>query len=272
MTELFTLLLQTLLFRPYVFIFLGMALFAASRLLGWRRANTLFSMTWVTAFICEFSSTRIGVPFGDYFYTGSTAGQELYISNIPFMDSLSFTFLLFASYCMALVFLLPAQHPGSFGGWRFQRGERTSWPVVLLTTVLFTFIDIVIDPVALRGGRWFLGQIYGYPDPGIYFGVPLANFLGWAVVGSVALTIYGRIDQRCWADSPPPREVVKTDLLLGVGLYYAVLAFNLGVTFWIGERLLGLVGCFLYVPISILLMLRVFGGLATFNTSTPTRS
>ena len=63
----------------------------------------------MTAFVCEFSSTRTGIPFGWYFYNGSTIGQELYLSNIPFMDSISFSFLLFASYCLALLFLLPIQ-------------------------------------------------------------------------------------------------------------------------------------------------------------------
>ena len=258
---------QTVLLRPYVFLFLGISLFSASRLLGWKRTGALFSITWATAFMAEFSSTRIGIPFGDYYYTGSTAGQELYISNIPFMDSLSFTFLLYASYCFALAFILPAQHPGPLSPWQFRRRERTSWPVVLLTTVLFTFIDIVIDPVALRGDRWFLGQIYGYPDPGTYFGIPLANFLGWAVVGSIALTAYSIIDRRYWAEALPPQESVKHDLLLGVGLYYGVLAFNLGVTFWIGEPLIGMVGCFLYFPISVFFILRVLGRLPTFNPS-----
>ena len=164
-----TLFFQTILLRPYVFIFLAISLFSASRLLGWNRASALFGITWITAFICELSSTRIGVPFGEYYYTGSTTNQELYFSNIPFMSSLSFTFLLYASYCFALVFILPERGPSSLHGWSFQGHRRASWPVVLLTTVFFTFIDIVIDPVALRGDRWFLGHLYGYPNPGVYF-------------------------------------------------------------------------------------------------------
>ena len=88
---------KTLLLRPYVFFFLGVALVAAARFLGWKRTGALFGITWLTAFVCEFSSTRIGFPFGDYYYTGSTVGEELYLANIPFMDSLSFTFLLYAS-------------------------------------------------------------------------------------------------------------------------------------------------------------------------------
>ena len=103
------LLWKTLLLRPYVFFFLAVALVAASRLLGWKRTGALFGVTWLTAFVCELSSTRIGFPFGDYYYTGSTVGEELYLANVPFMDSLSFTFLLYASYCLALWFLLPVQ-------------------------------------------------------------------------------------------------------------------------------------------------------------------
>ena len=175
------------------------------------------------------------------------------------MDSLSFTFLLFASYCLALVFTLPASYSRPFSGWLFQGYQRTSWPVVLLTTVFFTFIDIVIDPVALRGDRWFLGQIYGYPDPGVYFGVPIANFLGWAFVGFVSIMIYRVIDQTFLRESPPPEATVRGSLLLGVGLYYGVLVFNLAVTFWIGEGLIGIVGYFIYLPLSLLLLLKLFG-------------
>jgi hypothetical protein len=67
----------------------------------------LLVLTWPIARISVISSTRAGIPFRGYVYSGSTEGRELYIFNIPFMDSLSFPFLLFASDCMALVFGLP---------------------------------------------------------------------------------------------------------------------------------------------------------------------
>ena len=110
------LLIKTILLRPYVFLFLAVFVFSAKRLLGWKRTGLFFAITWITAFLCEFSSTRTGIPFGWYHYTGSTVGQELYLSNIPFMDSLSFTFLLYASYCLALFFLLPV-HDVSMVEW-----------------------------------------------------------------------------------------------------------------------------------------------------------
>jgi putative membrane protein len=45
-------------------------------------------------------------------------------------------------------------------------------------------------------------------------------------------------------------------VLWGCGLYYGVLAFNLLVTFWIGEFLLGTIGVLIYLPILILFSLR----------------
>lgn len=181
---------NTLFLRPYVFVFLAFSLYAGQKLLGWRRTGRLFGLTWTTAFICEYASTRIGIPFGEYFYTGTTQGYELYLSNIPFMDSLSFSFLLFASYCLALVLVLPPAKRAGQHGWLFDSALRTSWPVVGLTVVLLAFSDVVIDPVALQGERWFLGKIYGYPQEAVYFGIPLANFAGWAVVGFLSLLGY----------------------------------------------------------------------------------
>ena len=111
--EFLTLLGKTLLFRSYVFVFLGMALGVALSLMGRTRTVAFFLITWIVAFGCEFSSTRTGIPFGWYVYNESTRGQELYLSNVPVMDSLSFTYLLFGSYCLSLLFLSPNRRQGS---------------------------------------------------------------------------------------------------------------------------------------------------------------
>ncbi len=249
--------LNTLALRPYVFVFLGVSVISASRWLGWQRTATLFGMTWATALVCELTSTRFGFPFGDYYYTASTVGEELYIANVPFMDSLSFTFLLYASYTLALWLLLPFSSPAHAGDRSFLTRESLSWPVVGLTCVLFMLIDVVIDPVALRGERWFLGQIYGYPDPGVYFGVPLVNFAGWFVVGMIAMVGYRLIDRRTGMLPGLPHAIPAGAVLSGCALYYGVLLFNLTITFWIGERVLGGVGCLIYLPVTALVFLKM---------------
>ncbi|MET0514135.1 MAG: carotenoid biosynthesis protein [Nitrospiraceae bacterium] len=261
--ELLSLFLKTILFRPYVFLFLAAFLFSAVRLLGWPRTWRFWLSGWITAFVCEFSSTRNGIPFGWYHYTGSTVGQELYLSNIPFMDSLSFSFLLYASYCLALFASLPGLEEKSLASGhglpplRFDPVARTSWPVFLLTVMFFTFIDMVIDPVALRGDRWFLGKIYYYPEPGVHFGVPIANYVGWAMVGALSLLVYFPMDRKLGVPIPDDQGSATGRILLGCGLYYGVLAFNLTVTFWIGESLQGTTGLLMYIPVTMLLALRL---------------
>ena len=254
--------LNTLLLRPYVFIFLLAFLFSAVQLIGWSRTWRFWLISWVTASLCEFSSTRTGIPFGWYHYTGLTVGQELYISNIPLMDSISFSFLLYAAYCLALCFLLPVDTGASQSPLlplRLDLSVRTSWQTLSLTALLFASIDMVIDPVALRGDRWFLGKIYYYPDAGTHFGVPAANYFGWVVVGLISLSGYFLLDRRMAPLIMKDGPATTQRLLLGVGLYYGVLAFMLAVTFWIGEALLGMTGFLMFLLPTALLVLRLAG-------------
>lgn len=251
---------KTILLRPYVFIFLAAFLFSAIKLIGWPRTWRFWLISWATAFVCEFSSTRTGIPFGWYFYNGSTIGQELYFFDVPFMDSISFSFLLFAAYCVALGLLLPfdvtlKNDRSPLKPLRFDLTVRTSLAISGLTALLFAFIDMVIDPVALRGDRWFLGKIYDYPDPGWHFGVPFANYVGWAVVGLISLALYVPLDQRLAALTISPSMTQR--LLLGIGLYYGVLAFNLGMTFWIGETFMGISGLLMHLPVLMILTTRL---------------
>ena len=228
------LLIGTLLLRPYVFGFLVAFLAAGFADLGVRR--TLLFAAWVgpLAWLCEFSSTRIGVPFGLYHYTGTTRGQELFVGNVPFMDSLSFTFLAYAAYCLARVALA---------------GRRPPAPTVALVAgLLMMALDVVIDPLAVRGERWFLGRIFYYPEGGVYFGVPLSNFAGWVVVGTLGVGGYLALTRRLRGGAAPGGRPWP-----GVALYYAVFVFNLAVTAWIGEWVLVMVGATVHLVTALVL-------------------
>jgi len=230
MSDYLSLLLGTALLRPYVFAFLAVHLLVATRDLGSRGAMAFTGWAWAVAFVAEYSATRTGIPFGLYHYTESTRGQELYLANVPFMDSLSFTFLAYAAFAVARLVL----------------GRSRGLPVVILSGVLMMLLDVVIDPLAVRGDRWFLGRIFYYPEEGIYFGVPLSNFLGWALVGWVIAGGY------CWClvGRAPLRPA---SLLMGAALYYGVLVFNLAVTWWIGEFLLLATGLLVHAATALLL-------------------
>ena len=242
MGELPRLLLGSLVLRPYVFTFLLVHLLAASGLLGWRRTAVFTLITWGVAFAAEASSIRTGVPFGWYHYIPRTADRELWILGVPFFDSLSFSFLLVSSYGLAWFLLAGGRRMGKSRWPRPPRGRH-----LLLGAGLFVWIDVVIDPVALRGDRWFLGQIYWYPEPGAYFGVPLANFLGWGLVGLAATTLYQAWEGR----QPEAGGNFRGRGALCPGLYFIVLAFTLGVTFAIGEWWLGLSGLLFMLPVVV---------------------
>jgi putative membrane protein len=251
-----TLLIGTIILRPYVFLFLAVYLFASTLQFGLKRTLSFAVLGYGLVFLAEYSSTRTGFPFGFYYYIDSTRHQELWISNVPFMDSLSFVFLAYASYATALFLHAPLW----WGRYDVQvvdtKTIRRSPAVLALTVMLFVLIDIVIDPLALRGSRWFLGQIYGYYSDGIYFGVPLANFVGWGIVGTVLVTVHRLLDG-VFLERPQRRPDWGVRWLPGRGLlgpilYLGVYGFNVTMTLVIQEYLLGLVDLLFLVPLLIL--------------------
>ncbi len=252
-----SLLVSTILYRPYVFAFLFIYLAAAILKIGPKKAVFFTLTAWATAYAAEYSSVRNGFPFGMYHYIQCTTEKELWICGVPFMDSLSFTFLSYASWTMARVFLSPSTGKGL--SFKLDEGGavkgRFSWDTVLLGALLFMLIDVVVDPLALRGDKWFLGKIYYYPQPGAYFGVTISNFVGWFVVGLFTLTYWGWIDRK-FDDGYKPKAIRALDLM-GPALYYIVLLFNLIMTFWIGEYQLGWAGVFIFLPVTALLVLKL---------------
>lgn len=256
MIEFLRLLAGTVLHRPYVFIFFGCYLFLAVTQLGWRKTALYTALAYLFAFSCEYSSVHNGFPFGPYQYIQATRDQELWIAGVPFMDSLSFTFLSYVSWQMAILLRLSAVVPSQEMP---QRHLRNSWKTAALTGFLMMCLDIIIDPLALRGSKWFLGQIYYYPDGGIYFGVPISNFLGWWFVGFVVVMVYGFAERWLLAGRGPEGGAItyRFRSLGAPTLYFGVLGFNLGITFGIGETLLATVGTiialllFLPLPLSL---------------------
>jgi putative membrane protein len=258
--ELFSLLVGTVILRPYVFIFLALFLLVASQQIGWKR-TLLWTITgYLVAFAAEFSSIHGGFPFGDYYYVDTTRNQELWIAGVPFMDSLSFAFLTFTGYTCA--WQLVAAWKGKNGrldNLAYQRIRRS--PVVLvLGALITTWMDLIIDPVALMGDRWFLGQIHGWPHGGQYFGVPLTNFAGWFLVTAVTIGINQAIDARL------NKSIVQDRLpsipymhLGGFALFIFIVGFNLFMTAWLKEWTLFFAG--LPLALGFLLMCwRILGG------------
>jgi uncharacterized membrane protein len=245
--------------RPYVFVFFAVYLLAAVTRMGWRPTLVFSLLAYAVAFAAEFSSTRTGIPFGMYHYIDVTRDRELWISNVPFWDSLSFTFLCYLGWRLGVLLHAPLLVRRGDVQVVETRTIATSWSACLSGSLLMTWLDVVIDPLTVHGDRWFLGRMYFYPEGGVYFGVPLSNFVGWFVVGVTTIRLF-QIWERHWG-SPGvqptgPRPVPYAGLPEPL-LYLGILVFNLSLTFWIGEPLLGTVGVMIYVPTTVLFLAHV---------------
>ncbi|GIW71880.1 MAG: membrane protein [Planctomycetota bacterium] len=233
--------------RWYAVGFFAAYLLAAVRHLGWRRTAALTVVGYLTAWASEACSIRTGFPYGWYAYLWQPAEplgldpREPALWGVPCFDSLSYVFIAYASLAMALYVLgVPP-------------GRRTAPAVTLATAVLFVTVDVVIDPVALRGERWFLGKIYTYPGGGAHFGVPLSNYAGWLLVGAVIAGAFQLLDR--WL-GPPGGRGRRAGPGAGALLYLAVHAFGIGVAWWIGERELALASLGIALPLAALVAAR----------------
>jgi putative membrane protein len=195
---------------------------------------------------------RNGFPFGLYHYVQATRGREIWVAGVPLMDSLSFTFLSFASYTLALALSAPLYRRG-FDLRTLDTWELRSSPRVWLMAALFmVMIDMVADPLSVLGERWFLGKVFWYDPPGPHFGVPISNYLGWYFVAAVAVAIFQWLDRRLNRGGSKPMGAVPaapSRALWGPGLYAGMVGFAIVMLFRIGAREIGWAGIFVFLPL-----------------------
>lgn len=247
MADFFQIAVGTVTMRPYVFAFFAAYLVASVLHLGWRKTVWFTMVGYLIAFASEYSSIHNGFPYGWYYYVEATRGKELWVAGVPFFDSLSFVFLSYCSYATALLVLSPVKR--SKGDLvLLETGRlRRCFSVLLLGSLFQVFLDIVTDPVALQGHRWFLGRIYGYPEAGLHFGVPLSNYLGWWLVSALLIGALQLIDRLAGGRLRPAGVAAAPfRCLYAPFLYLCVIAFNLSVTVYIGEKLMALTGFFIF--------------------------
>ncbi len=265
MSHFFDIAIGTFALRPYVFAFFGAFLLVCVPHIGWRRTMTFTLAGYLIAFASEWLSINTGFPYGWYFYIDTTSSRELWVAGVPFFDSLSYVFLAYCSYSSALFILSPLK------AWRWNvatletRRIRRSFAALLLGALLQTMLDIVIDPVALQGSRWFLGQIYGYRERGIHFGVPLSNYAGWLLTSLVLIAAFQLIDARRRSDRAAGVTSLPCHSLFGPLLYLSVLIFNIAMTVAIGERFMALCGMLMFILPVVMTVVLAFGRVNRFT-------
>jgi uncharacterized membrane protein len=250
------LLIATIELRPYVFTFLAAFLFISVVNFGLRTTLLFTALTYGVSLACEWSSIHNGFPFGLYHYIDATRGREIWIAGVPFMDSLSFTFLGFASYTVALLVTSPLYREGLdlrvLDTWKIRRAPR----VWLMAALFMVMVDTVVDPLSVRGDRWFLGKIFWYDPPGPHFGVPITNYLGWFFVAVITVAIFQLLDGALNRGAGKPAGAIPGFLsraILGPMLYAGIVCFGISMLFIIGARDIAWASVFIYLPFAVLI-------------------
>ena len=76
-------LLATIANRPYVMAIVAVFWVLAPLEIGWRRAAVWFVSGTLLGWLAEYSSTRIGFPFGHYDYHDHLFPNELWVGGVP---------------------------------------------------------------------------------------------------------------------------------------------------------------------------------------------
>lgn len=247
----------TIAHRPYVFLFFLCFFILSTLHVGILRTILWGFVGFVVAFGSEYSSIRNGFPYGLYHYIYESLQGEFLLGGIPVWDSLSYVFIAYASFATAWFYLEPLEKKFAFENYIIPSRPLA---LIFLGAFLMMIADVIIDPVANLGERWFLGKIYFYPSPGIYFGIPLSNFAGWFLVAFVIFCAYQILETHIlsplklptWGGARFPYQA-----LAGPLFYFGIVGINLGITYWIGEILLAIVGSLLILTLVVFLSLKI---------------
>ena len=82
------------------------------------------------------------------------------------------------------------------------------WKIAVLTAFLVLIADMVLDPAAVALNFWI------YKSQGIFYGVPLMNFMGWVLTGFLAALIAIFVLNSKLMDNNKPKALISSLFLI----------------------------------------------------------
>jgi putative membrane protein len=234
------------------------------RYLGPKRAAVSLLALSILGFAIEMTGVVTGFPYGAFYY-GDSLGPKV-AGLVPYLLPLSWVPLVLGA--------VAASSPSKFGsresgveqgkepeneGRAGERDDNREPPAknpysplptpyspersdegakrLLSAALLLTLLDGVLDPGAAFLGFWI------WPEGGVYYGVPVTNYLGWLFSSSLAAALLIILGRYRWGSAPPPPGLLDSAIVavafwtgvavigglllpaaLGVGLYFFLLA------------------------------------------------
>jgi bisanhydrobacterioruberin hydratase len=193
------------------------------RYLGPKGATLALLSLSALGFAVETTGVTTGFPYGPFYY-GDSLGPKV-ANLVPYLLPLSWVPLVLG--------VVAATAPR-----RTRESRKTLLPErsvswVLSAAVLLALVDGVLDPGAAALGFWV------WPEGGIYYGVPITNYLGWLFSSFLAATLLVALGRRRWGSVPPPPGLLDSALV--------AVAFWTGVAVFSGLPFPAMLGAALYL-------------------------
>jgi putative membrane protein len=187
------------------------------RWVGRKRALLILPVFIGLTFFIEGFGIATGFPYGHFYYT-ELLGFKLF-GLVPWSVPFAFIPLLIGCYVIAHQFV------------------KTPWKLVLFSALLLVLFDMVLDPALV------LLNIWVWVTPGLYYGVPITNYLGWFLTGITTSSLLSLLLPKNQGELSLAPPLVSVSLLF-------TLSFWSGFTLW----------TMLWIPysISVLLLLIIF--------------
>lgn len=153
------------------------ALFGLVAWAGVKKSLFLFLSLSVFSYFIESLGLITGFPYGEFSYSSKVG--ILIFNFIPVTLPFAWIPLLLGAFSFSYHY------------------KSNALKFFFLTVLLTVLIDIVLDPGAVNLGFW------KFSGGGIWYGVPLSNFIGWLISGAIGFMITKRILKG--AESIPPQ-------------------------------------------------------------------
>lgn len=192
------------------------------RWLGIRLGLFILVLFSLLPLIVEAVAVLTGIPYGRFSY--SQAIGPVFFGLVPLSVAFAYLPVLLGGTALSC--------RGS--GNKFSRAVFLSGGFILLA-------DLVIDPAAVHAGFWT------WENPGLYYGIPLSNFIGWALTGLIYSWLFLALVSKSARPLYCPPAPMAASLLLIMALWSGYLFRNLllvpAVLGLVYAILIGLVFC-----------------------------
>ena len=173
------------LFLPYLTILkfilpIIVLLWHSFYLFGLLNSALLLMPSFIIGFLFEIIGVNFGIVFGgNYFYNVTSLGPI--ILGVPILIPFFWSFFIYTGYIITSSFLVWMDIP------KPSKINKNIWLVPLLIIIdglVVVAIDLFMDPIMVSSHNWT------WNNGGVYFGIPLGNFVGWFLVTILSTGIF----------------------------------------------------------------------------------